>query len=143
MQIKWMIAIAFMVVLTAIDIRKKQIPVIILFIFGVTAAFFIVRSGEREGISVVYSLIPGVFLLTLSLCTRESIGYGDGWTVLVLGLLLGLWDCVACVFVGLILSALFSLTLLVLRKVNGKSRLPFLPFITLGLGVVVVGQKCF
>lgn len=141
MQIKWMIAIAFMVLLTVIDIKKKQIPVAILVIFGITAAFFLIRSEEIEGVSIAYSLIPGAFLLALSLCTRESIGYGDGWTVLVLGLLLGLWDCLASVFIGLILSALFSLIMLVLRKVNGKSRLPFLPFVTLGLGVVLVGEK--
>ena len=89
---------------------------------------------------MIYSLIPGAFLLAISLCTRESIGYGDGWTVLALGILLGLWKCFVVVFAGFLFSAIFSLILLVLRRVNGKSRLPFLPFITMGLGVVMVVQ---
>lgn len=140
MNVKWIIAIIFMLILTVMDIRKKEISVLLLLIFGATVVFYVAVKGEREALSVIYSLIPGAFLLALSLCTRESIGYGDGWTMLVLGLLLGLWECLAVVFVGLVFSAIFSLVLLVLRRVNGKTRLPFLPFVSMGLGVVIIVQ---
>ena len=140
MNVKWIIAIIFMLILTVMDIRKKEISVLLLLIFGATVVFYVAVKGEREALSVIYSLIPGAFLLALSLCTRESIGYGDGWTMLVLGLLLGLWECLAVVFVGLVFSAIFSLVLLVLSRVNGKTRLPFLPFVSMGLGVVIIVQ---
>ncbi len=140
MYVKWIIAIIFMLILTVMDIRKKEISVLLLVIFGATVVFYVAVKGEREALSVIYSLIPGAFLLALSLCTRESIGYGDGWTMLVLGLLLGLWECLAVIFVGLVFSAIFSLVLLVLRRVNGKTRLPFLPFVSMGLGVVIIVQ---
>lgn len=137
---EWMIAIFFLVILSVYDIRNKEVPMLWLLLFGCVATVYVVLDGKREGIMMIYSLIPGAFLLAISLCTRESIGYGDGWTVLALGILLGLWKCFVVVFAGFLFSAIFSLILLVLRRVNGKSRLPFLPFITMGLGVVMVVQ---
>lgn len=138
---KWFIAILFMIILSIIDIKKKEIPVILLFLFGMAAILYVMAAGEKEWLNIAFSLIPGAFLLALSLCTCESIGYGDGWAIVVLGLLLGLEECMVIVMGGLILSSLFSLVMLVLRKVNGKSRLPFLPFVTLGMGVVVIVQE--
>lgn len=140
---KWMIVIIFMAVFTIYDIRKKEIPTVWLFLFGITSLTYVIVNGETEWLSVIYALIPGASLLAISLCTRESIGYGDGWTVLVMGILLGLWECLAVVFAGLIFSAIFSLILLMLGRVNGKSRLPFLPFIAMGLGVVIVAKGIF
>lgn len=143
MQTGWTIAVVCMGILAIADIRERAIPVIFLVIFGMIAVIYTVTVGEREWISILYSLIPGVFFLAVSLCTRESVGYGDGWTVMILGLLIGAEGCFVTVCVGLLLSAFSSLVLLVLRKVNGKSRLPFLPFLTIGLGVWIIAQKNF
>lgn len=139
----WIIAVTFMLLLTIFDIRKKEIPALWLLLFGAVSFIYVGLKGEKEWIFVVYSLIPGAFFLALSLCTKESVGYGDGWTVLALGVLIGLRQCFAVVFTGLVFSAVFSLIMLVLRKVNGKSRLPFLPFITMGLGVTMIVQGVF
>lgn len=143
MQTGWVIAIVGMAVLAIVDIREKAIPSILLIIFGMMAAIYAVMQGNGEWITVFYSLLPGAFLLLVSLCTRESVGYGDGWAVMALGGLIGMEGCIMTVCTGLVLSAVFSLILLVLHKVNGKSRLPFLPFLTVGLGVWMYAQKGF
>lgn len=143
MSAGWIIAAVCMTVLAIVDIREKAIPVTFLVAFGIMAVGYVLMEGEGEWRPVLYSLIPGVFLLAVSLCTRESIGYGDGWVVLALGLLTGAEGCFMAVFTGLLLSALFSLVLLAVHKVNGKSRLPFLPFLTIGLGVFVIAQNGF
>ena len=124
MQIGWIIAVAGMAVLTITDIKEKKIPVATLILFGITAIIYRITEGGKW-IDIVYSAITGVFLLMVSFCTKESIGYGDGWTVLILGLLVGVEGCLATVCMGLLFSACVSLILLVLHKVNGKSRLPF------------------
>lgn len=143
MQSGWIIAIVCMFVLAIADIKEKAVPCAFLMIFGVIAVIYTVMSGETEWMNILCSLIPGMFLLTVSLCTKESIGYGDGWAVAALGLLIGAEACLLTVCTGLVVSAFFSLILLALHKVNGKSRLPFLPFLTVGLGVLMIGQKGF
>lgn len=134
------IAMMCMAVLTAADIKEKKIPVLYVLLFGMMACAYRIAAGG-EWMSVLYASIPGIFLLMVSFCTKESIGYGDGWSVLALGLFVGAEGCLAAVGIGLLLSALVSLVLLMLRKVNGKSRLPFLPFLTIGLGGWMIVQK--
>ena len=88
METGWFIAMICMTGLTAADIKEKKISVIHVLLFGLMACIYrIVAGGEWK--SVLYASIPGVFLLMVSLCTKESIGYGDGWTVLAMGLLVG------------------------------------------------------
>lgn len=141
MQSERIIAIVCMIILAITDIREKAVPNMLLAAFGIAAVIYTAAQGEKNGLSVLYSLIPGAILLTISLCTRESIGYGDGWAAMALGLLIGIEACFASLGIGLVLSAFFSLVLLAGHKVTGKSRLPFLPFITVGLGVWIVVQK--
>ncbi len=143
MQSGWIIAVVCISILAIADIKEKAVPCVFLAVFGMIAVIYIVMRGEKEWLSILYSLIPGVFLLMVSLCTKESIGYGDGWAVMALGLLIEAEACFITVCIGLFVSAFFSLILLVLHKVSGKSRLPFLPFLTVGLGVLMIAQKGF
>ncbi len=129
-------AAAFIGICCIFDIRKKEIPVFIIVAFGLLSLIAVAIAQKTELYSVLYSLIPGAAMLGLSLCTKESIGYGDGFAVLVLGVLLGFLECVFVVLAGLFLSAVVGLVLLVFKKVRGKSRMPFMPFLAAGLGVV-------
>ena len=129
-------AAAFIAICCIFDIRKKEIPVSIIVAFGLLSLIAVAIAQKTELYSVLYSLIPGAAMLGLSLCTKESIGYGDGFVVLVLGVLLGFTECVFVVLAGLFLSAVVGLVLLVFKKVRGKSRMPFMPFLAAGLGVV-------
>lgn len=129
-------AAAFIAICCIFDIRKKEIPVFIIVAFGLLSLIAVAIAQKPELYSVLYSLIPGAVMLGLSLCTKESIGYGDGFVVLVLGVLLGFVECVFVVLAGLFLSAVVGLVLLVFKKVRGKSRMPFMPFLAAGLGVV-------
>lgn len=139
--IEWVISFIFIGICAVEDIRKKEIPVAILALFGILSLFYIGVLGEKEWMDVIFSFIPGAFLLLLSLCTRESIGYGDGLVTLVLGILVGLEGCLAAVMIGLLSSAVSALVLLICRKVKGKSRIPFVPFLAVGLGVLYVAQR--
>lgn len=135
---EWIIAFIFMTVCAAWDIKTKTIPISAVILFGIITAVCTGIRGNRDLLSLLYSLIPGALLLTLSLCTRESIGYGDGLLVLPLGILIGLSMCIVTVVSGMIISAVCALVLLVCKKVNGKTRMPFVPFMTMGLGVAFV-----
>lgn len=141
METEWMIIGIFMAICTVTDIRKKEIPVTVIILSGLALLCYMIFAGRKEWTDILYSLIPGMFLLMLSYCTRECIGYGDGLVVLVMGICMGLGICMAAVAVGLTISAICVGALLAFRKVGGKSRIPFVPFLSAGLGVVFIAQN--
>ncbi|MDE5932736.1 MAG: prepilin peptidase [Lachnospiraceae bacterium] len=134
------IAMIYMGVCTIFDIRHREIP-LLLIIFGMAAALGInlwqVREGAVTAAEVGRALIPGVFFLLTSFLTGEKVGYGDGLLLIIAGLLLGAYRCFLALCIGLVFSAAISLFLLLFRKANRHSRIPFAPFLVLGMGVVV------
>lgn len=120
------------------DIRKKEIPLIIL-----SAGFFAALGIDiwhiwKESASVAEmaaSVLPGVFFLLIGFCTGEKIGYGDGLLLIVMGLFLGFGRCFLVVCISLVFSSAFALVLLVFCKAGRNSRLPLVPFLTIGMGV--------
>ena len=75
---EWTICLIFMTICVITDIRKKEIPVIVVALSGGCALLYTIILGEKEWSEILYSLLPGACLLFLGLCTKESIGYGDG-----------------------------------------------------------------
>lgn len=137
MSVKYAMAIIFIIICSICDIRKKEVPVLLIGAFGVLSLIVTAIIQETDLFSFLYSLIPGASMLALGLCTRESIGYGDGFVVLVLGILLGFEKCIFAVFAGFLLSTVGGLVLLILQKVSGKSQIPFIPFLAAGLGAAI------
>lgn len=137
MSIEYAAAIIFIGICAIFDWRKMEIPAAVIYGFGAAAFAVVLLFIRPEASSLLYSLIPGMAMLALSMLTRESIGYGDGLAVVILGMLLGIRKCMAAVLTGFLLSAVFALILLIFHKVNGKSRMPYIPFLAAGLGVVL------
>lgn len=77
-------------------------------------------------------ILLGAALLFLAFVTREEIGYGDGWLVLVMGMSLGLKFSFLSFLLALGISALVGGCLLIFRKVRRNYRLPFAPFLLAG-----------
>lgn len=74
----------------------------------------------------------GVILLLFAHFSKEAIGYADGVIILACGVAFGLYETVTAIFFAAVFAGCFSGVLLVIRKVGGKSRIPFLPFLLLG-----------
>lgn len=138
---EWIICLIFMTICTVTDIKKKEVPIAVIVLFGSVAVLYVIIGGEKKWMEILYSIMPGAFLLLLGLCTRESIGYGDGFAAMVSGLLTGWKGCVTAIITGLLLSSVFALALLICKRAKGKSRIPFLPFLAIGLGVFYIVQK--
>lgn len=133
--------IGFIIFLSAcavFDIRKKEIP-ISLILAGLTVALGInIWQIFEKTIFIAdigFSLLPGLFFLLISFCTKEKIGYGDGLILIVSGLAIGFYQCFLGLCISLICSSVFAIFLLILRKVEKNSGLAFVPFLTIGMGV--------
>lgn len=122
------------------DIRNKTVslPILIIagtisLICGICQLFF-----NTTIYSEIYSLLPGAFFLALSYLTKEQIGYGDGLMILFIGPVFGLINVLIGLCAAFVISALFSIALLIFKKAGKKTSLPFLPFLTAGMGAVCV-----
>ncbi|MDD3217592.1 MAG: A24 family peptidase [Lachnospiraceae bacterium] len=132
-KIEWAVAGSIMILLSIWDVWRRKIPC------RICLVGFIVRIPLQflyESFSwmvLAAGVVPGVILLVISYLTREKIGYGDGWGVAMLGWYVGIWNIVQMLSVALLLSAVYALGLLVIKKVPRDKEIPFLPFLLVGL----------
>lgn len=127
-----------MLILSVQDIINKEISaklLVVSAIISLVGAFIGVWKNNLSITDVVVSLLPGVSMLFLSFATRQQIGYGDGLVTLVSGPAFGIWTMLLGIVIAFFGSSIFSIILLLLKKAEKKTRIPFVPFITLGTAV--------
>lgn len=113
------------------DIRKKQLSVKWLIYFGITA--LIVDIFYKIPFPMCISgMIPGVMLLLIGAASKEAVGYGDGFSVMVLGLFLFLRDTIWVLSAGFFISTVVSIVILSSGRRKRVQTVPFLPFLTAG-----------
>ena len=121
------------------DMKTKKIP---LWTIGLVAALSLVScvvmvtDGVMDISEILLSMTVGGALLLVGYVSRGGIGYGDGLLLLAMGPLFGYRALVMGLSGAFILSALVSLVLITVKKCKRGTKLPFVPFIALALGVV-------
>lgn len=121
------------------DIRHKEVNLSSILVCVILSAISVgmdVYRGESV-VPAVIALLPGMAFLLLSFVTRGAVGIGDGLMLMGIGPAFGMDHTVLGLFIGLGLSCVVSIILLVSRKGNSKSQLPFVPFMALGMGVMM------
>lgn len=133
----------FLAVESICDIRKKEISLWTIIVFGAGGA----AAGAAESLlggevilSWIPGLFPGLFLILAAKVTREGIGYGDGAVLMVSGMYLGFVYTLNLLLCGLLLSALAAVFLITVKKAGRKYQIPFLPFLFLGYCVVMAAE---
>ena len=128
-------------VLSLMDYKIRKVPrdVLVSCLAGaVIYRIVFVRIDWR--LALAGALVGGIFV-GISKLTREAIGYGDRFAIVILGIYLGLWgllEVLASAFIVLGLAGLFTF---VVQKKRGNWSLPFFPFLTAGyLLSVVIGR---
>ena len=77
-------------------------------------------------------------MMMLSAATRGNVGMGDGILLVVTGVYLGGSENLALFMMGLLLSALWSLGLLLLKKKGRKEEIAFVPFLLLSYFIMLI-----
>lgn len=118
---------------------KKEIPLALVWTGIAAAAVLRVQGtiGTEDGLSVILSVIPGAMFWFLSFVTDEKVGYGDGWMLVMIGLFVGLHRCFLILMMGLLCESAAVLVLLAFKRVSGDRRIPFAPFLLVGMGVLL------
>ena len=131
---------AFLLILSIQDLKHRTISLIPVILLGIVNAGLCVATG-RGLKDVILGVIPGVFAIMLSLGTRGKLGLGDGLVLLVSGLVFD-WNRVLSVWLlALVLSALFGLVLILMKKASIKTALPFVPFLFTGFAALEIAER--
>lgn len=119
------------------DVRSKKIPLIVLGAGGIWSVAGLIIKAVETGISqmllfAISAILPGVVLLVLSFLTEKKIGYGDGIILMILGCMEGARMAFLVFCIGLFLQSLLAVGLLIVKKADKQSCIPFVPFLLAG-----------
>ncbi len=78
---------------------------------------------------MIKGCIPGAILLLMAAATGKA-GTADGFVLIFLGISTGGKICLVVFMLSLLLISMFSVILLVFRRVGRSTRLPYLPFLS-------------
>lgn len=132
-------AFIFLGVCAVFDFVKREIPLTVIWVGMITAAIMRTKGmmGETTWVMLGLSVMPGGCFWLLSFMTREKVGYGDGWLLVMIGLFLGLEKCFFTLLLGLVTESGAVLVLLTLKKIKRDDEVAFAPFLWIGMGVVI------
>ena len=116
------------------DVKSKKIPFVVLGAGGIWSVVGLVIKAAEIGISqtllfVLTAIVPGAILVVLSFLTEKKIGYGDGIVLMILGCMEGVGTAFLVFCTGLFLQSLFAVGLLIVKKADKQSCIPFVPFL--------------
>ena len=115
-----------------VDFRKKAISDCYLWLGGMSGIvynFIKMLAGETVLEERFMAILPGIFFLAIAKVTNEKIGYGDGWVILILGSFLKFSEIYRLLQFAVILAAVASLGLMIMKKAGREYKIPFLPFL--------------
>lgn len=141
----WLISFAILLVIIAYDLKRMEIPMLVLWIGVLVAvAYFLFADAQAfrgiEGIrsSLVYSgaaggLVAFFFLFALVFFSKEKwMGLGDAYLGILIGLLAGWPLILVALILSFTLGAVVGVGLILGRKRTLQSQIPFAPFLAGG-----------
>ena len=127
-------------VLAIQDIRNKSIELLPLLTLALINGGLCLYFG-RSILSVLISLLPGMAAILISFITKGKLGTGDGLVLIATGLLYD-WDRVMAVWLlALVMSAFTGIVLIIMKKANIKTALPFIPFLLAGYVILEAAER--
>lgn len=130
----WMLL--FLGLAAILDVIKKEIPVWYLTVGTVSVIILQVCLGREELGILCSGILVGILFLIFSKISKEGIGYGDSWMILILGIFLGIWKLLVVLGIAFLAATVIAFLGIAGKCFTRKSRIPFYPFLFIGyLGI--------
>ncbi|MDO4633856.1 MAG: hypothetical protein Q4B01_08385 [Eubacteriales bacterium] len=116
------------------DIREKRVavrPAVKMMLLSGGLLILTTAAGRRL-LRLGMAALPGMTVLLISGISREAIGKGDALVLLVVGFSLGAGAACEVLAAGVFLSFPAALFVLISKKGDRRTELPFLPFLLAG-----------
>ena len=127
MKIIYAIIIGVMFLLAVEDIRRKEMSWWKLGVLVCICLIGCICMPQKDLWSMAGGLMIGLCMVGISFLSKEQIGIGDGVVTGMLGCLLGARGCLVMLCIASCLMAVISIGILILKKGNRKTTLPFVP----------------
>jgi leader peptidase (prepilin peptidase)/N-methyltransferase len=138
----------FLIPIIFIDIDHQIIPdklTIPGFILGIALVLGFHFLSWKSVLAGAVITGPGLWLLGLAataLLKKDALGFGDVKLLMMGGVFMGFWGILLSLFLGAILAVFYLAGGAAMRRIDLHDRLPFGPFIALGIIVYVfLGDK--
>lgn len=144
----YLVIASLLIVLLVYDWQYMEVPILIFWIMlGVIIAnlafvsFYEVNlsvaTDGLKSLSIIYNLIGGfvawLFFFCLVFFSKEKwMGWGDVYVGLIMGLILGWPSILFGLLLAFTIGSIYSVGIILLKKGDMKSEVPFVPFLVLG-----------
>ena len=128
----------FLTILAYRDWKTKQVSLGLILGMALSVIVLRITVVEVSLWTTIWGIVIGVGFFVVSKCTRQAIGYGDSWAILLLGIYLGWKELLLVIFVSSLLASLFSVVYCMIRGWNRKYTIPFIPFLAVAYYGVVL-----
>lgn len=130
------ISMSILLLIAAVeDIREKKIHrwlLVLQILVGIAGGIYACMGNESNLWQLSGGLAIGLCMIGFSVISHGQIGIADGIVIAGLGMLCGARACLMIVSVASVGMALLSIVLLVFRKGNRHTCLPFVPALLVG-----------
>ena len=127
MKIIYGMTAVIMLLLGVEDIRKKEISWWKLMVLGGMCLAGCVMLPDKNLWSMAGGVTLGLCMVGFSMLSKGQIGIGDGIVIAQLGGLLGARGCLVMLCIASCFMAVVSIVLLLCKKGNRQTTLPFVP----------------
>lgn len=132
--IKLIVIGSYLSSVTVNDMKRREIPdlttIVFSLLFITVVWWFDGPSGLLAG--AIGAAVPAVLLLVAMLIKKNSVGLGDIKMVAACGLICGFPGVFFVMFRAALAILVYSLIMLIFKKLKLKSELPFAPFLLFG-----------
>ena len=111
------------------DLKDRIIVPRISLWFGAAGIVWHLLQPGPGVLETLAGILPGLVLFSVSVVFPEELGRGDGYVLMACGIWLGAADTMELLITAFILAGAVSLLLLLFRRANRRTSLPFIPFL--------------
>ncbi|MCI5640976.1 MAG: prepilin peptidase [Lachnospiraceae bacterium] len=126
---------------SVVDIHRKEIPVVVLFIAAIWISVVLYLQGELQyGRMLGVFAIWGIFTM-ISLLTKGRLGVGDGMLFALVGLAMGIQSNIAIIMLCFLFAFVLAVGMIALRKATRQTQMPLAPLVFVSTIVFLVLQQ--
>lgn len=114
-----------------IDIRKREISLLLTGTFAAFAVFCLLCRGDFS-VKMFLPVGMGLLFVGMSIATAGAVGMGDGLVMIALAVAMDTEEFFIMLLCALAFSAVWAGILLVPLQKNRHTQIPFIPFLLLG-----------
>lgn len=121
-----------LIVNSYLDLRRREVSLFAAAVIAVAGIANIIIGRNFEFPEMFFGILPGTACLLFAYMSNESIGYGDAWMLLALGVVSGGEKMLLLSVIAVTAAGLCAMILLVFFHKGTKYEIPFVPFLLLG-----------